>query len=269
VAVAATNIDSPHPNNPILPPRVRHDGPVVFCVLDTTWTAAACCRFSPASLLARTACVSKVATGHWRLLAYPGLSMESLPDDDACAKGTQDWPHAPPHRLRECGVYFLTARCADRRHLLADNGMKDWFQETLLKVAGESGWRLEAWAILSNHYHLVGHSPKGPDGAESLRQMIRKLHSLTTKELNRRENRAGRTRLWQNFRETYLTHQQSYLARLHYVHQNAVHHRLVHRGSDWKWCSAAAFKRAVTPAWLKTIASFRYDEIAAKDQDDP
>ena len=97
--------------------------------------------------------------------------------------------------------------------------------------------------------------------------MIRKLHSLTTRELNQRENQLGRTRLWQNFRETCLTHQHSYLARLHYVHQNAVHHKLVHHGSDYPWCSAAAFEKAVTPAWFKTITSFRYDEIAAKDGD--
>jgi putative transposase len=196
-------------------------------------------------------------------------TMNPLPDEEKCAKGTQDWPHAPPHRLSEGGVYFLTARSAEGRHLFADDAMKDWFQETLFTLAAEFGWKLEAWAILSNHYHLIGHSPKGPEGAESLRNMVRKLHSLTTKELNRRDNQAARTRLWQNFRETHLTHQRSYLARLHYVHQNAVHHKLVTRGSDWKWCSAAEFKQAVTPAWLKTICSFQYDEIASKDQDLP
>ena len=193
--------------------------------------------------------------------------MESLPTTEQIAKGTRDWPHAPPHRLSQSGVYFLTARCAHRRHLLVDDAMKDWFQDSLFRFVDEFGWTLEAWAILANHYHLIGHSPNGPDGAESLRKMIRKLHSLTTKELNRRDGCPGRTRLWQNFRETHLTHQRSYLARLHYVHQNAVHHRLVIKGSDWKWCSAAQFKKTVTPSWLKTICSFKYDEIAAKDHD--
>jgi putative transposase len=195
--------------------------------------------------------------------------MDELPDDEKCAKGTRDWPHAPPHRLGLGGVYFVTSRASEGRHLLADDDMKDWFQETLFTIAKEFEWTLEAWAILSNHYHLIGHSPKGADGAESLREMIRKLHSLTTRELNRRENQTGRTRLWQNFRETCLTHQRSYLARLHYVHQNAVHHQLVAVGSDWKWCSAAEFKKAVSPVWLKTVTSFKYDEIAAKDHDFP
>ena len=191
--------------------------------------------------------------------------MTDLPSEEQSAKGTQDWPHAPPHRLGEGGVYFVTARAAEGRHLLADDAMKDWFQETLFNIVEEFRWNLEAWAILSNHYHFIAHSPKGAEGAQSLRSMIRKLHSLTTKELNRRDNQPGRCRLWQNFRETHLTHQRSYLARLHYVHQNAAHHRLVAKGSDWKWCSASSFMQAVTPAWLKTICSFQYDEIAAKD----
>ena len=188
------------------------------------------------------------------------------PTDRESLKGTRDWPHAPPHRLEEAGAYFLTARARGERNLLESDAMKDWFQDRLLLVADEFGWKLEAWAVLSNHYHLVAHSPPGRDGgAASLGQMAKKLHSLTTKELNRRDSTPGRTRLWMNFRETHLTHQSSYLARLNYVHQNAVHHGLVRRASDWKWCSAGRFKAAVTPAWVRTVASFPFDEIARSD----
>jgi putative transposase len=186
----------------------------------------------------------------------------ALPTDEAC-KGTQNWPHAPPHRLRSAGVYFLTARTSERRHLLAEDALKDWFQVTLFQLIHEAGWRLEAWCILSNHYHLVVHSPE--EGGSSLKVVIQRLHSFTTKELNRRDGTPGRTRLWQNFRETLLDQQASYMARLHYVHQNAVHHGLVKTGSDWKWCSALAFKKAVTPAWMRTVASFKYDRIAELD----
>ncbi len=146
-----------------------------------------------------------------------------------------------------------------------ENDMKDWFQDRLFSLAADHGWKLEAWAILSNHYHLIGHSPE--KGGQTLKPMVTALHSLTTKELNRREGAEGRRRLWQNYRDTALTHQRSYLARLHYVHQNAVHHGLVRVGSQWKWCSAARFKAAVSPAWVKTITSFKYDEIAEKDGD--
>ncbi|MFC7337666.1 hypothetical protein ACFQY0_10800 [Haloferula chungangensis] len=52
---------------------------------------------------------------------------------------------------------------------------------------------------------------------------------------------------------------------MNYVHRNAVHHGIVRLATDYKWCSARKFKNAVSPAWLATIASFKYDEIAEKD----
>lgn len=190
-----------------------------------------------------------------------------VPSAEQCALGTRTWPHAPPHLLQSAGVYLVTARCAERRHLLEADNMKDWFQDQLFALTRAAGWRLEAWAILANHYHFIAHSPPHAPDSSSLRATVQKLHSLTTKKLNQRDRQTGRDRLWQNYRETHLTHQRSYLARLHYVHQNAVHHKLVRVGSLWKWCSASAFKEAVTPAWLKTIASFKYDAIAEQDED--
>jgi putative transposase len=119
-----------------------------------------------------------------------------LPDDEASLKGTRDWPHAPPHRLQSAGVFFLTSRAHGGRHLLMEDDMKDWFQDRLFSLAVDYGWRLEAWAILSNHYHLIGHSP--PAGGQTLRHLVTALHSLTTKERNRRDGAAGRNRLWHN-----------------------------------------------------------------------
>ena len=189
--------------------------------------------------------------------------MTVLPSEDDSMKGTRDWPHAPPHRLSEAGVYFVTARTAEQRHLFHTPERRDWFLRTLFHLTEEKRWRLEAWAVLSNHYHFVAHSPDG--GAESLGPMLQKLHSFATKEANRLDGTPGRTRLWHNFRETHVTFQRSYLARLNYVHQNAVHHGLVAVASDWKWCSAAAFEREATAAWVKTIGSFKFDEIARDD----
>ncbi len=192
--------------------------------------------------------------------------MESqLPDDTTSLHGTRDWPHAPPHRLADAGVYFVTARTRDQQPLLHSPDRRDWFQRTLFQLADEFGWRLEAWAVLSNHYHLVAHSPAGD--ATSLAPFLRKLHSLTTRYLNELDQTPGRSRLWHNYRETHLTLQRGYLARLSYVHQNAVHHGLVALPSHWPWCSAAAFKQMATPAWVKTIASFKFDQIAKNDGD--
>ncbi len=191
--------------------------------------------------------------------------MPFLPSDPESTEGTLDWPHAPPHRLAEAGVYFVTARLTDGIPHLGTPVRRGHFQELLHRLAEKHSWRLEAWAILSNHYHLVGHSPADGTEARSLVPFLRSLHSLSARRWNEEDAQPGRGGLWQNYRETHLTFQRSYLSRLNYVHQNARHHRLVERGSDYPWCSAAAFKKAVTPAWCRTIGRFSFDEIAAAD----
>lgn len=191
------------------------------------------------------------------------MDSDRLPSAEESLKGTRDWPHAPPHRLEEAGVYFVTARTRNQAHWLRTPERRDWFQDLLFAVFREQSWKLEAWAVLSNHYHVVAHSPGG--SAETLGPLLQKLHSQTTKRLNAEDATPGRTRLWQNYRETHLTWQRSYLARLNYVHQNPRHHGLVALASQWPWCSAASFKAAASRAWVQTIASFAFDEIAAED----
>ncbi len=189
-----------------------------------------------------------------------------LPGDAESHAGTRDWPHAPPHRLGESGVYFVTARCLGRVAHFSNEVRRGYLVDRLLALAAHYGWRLEAWAALANHYHFIAHGAGGAPDATSLRKWLRHLHGDTARWVNGLDERAGR-QVWHNFRETRLTHQRSYLARLNYVHQNAVHHGLVPIASQWRWCSAAAFEHAVTPAWAKTVASFRYDEIARADGD--
>ena len=121
--------------------------------------------------------------------------MPDVPSDEECLRGTRHWPHAPPHRLWESGVYFLTARMRGKKHLLHSPERRDWFQQMLFDLFTAAGWKLEAWAVLSNHYHLVAHSP--PGGAETLRSVVQKMHSLTTKRLNAEDGTPGCTRLWQ------------------------------------------------------------------------
>jgi putative transposase len=207
-----------------------------------------------------TDCGTRFARYGWN-----SMNDDDLPSDDEARNGSRNWPHAPPHRLASAGVYFVTARCAQRRHLLNTRERRDFFQAELFKLAQKYQWTLEAWAVLSNHYHLVAHSPD--DGALTLGTFLRHLHSAATKEVNRQDRTSGRSRLWQNYRETHLTLPRGYLARLNYVHNNAAHHRLVAHGWQWPWCSAKAFEAEATPAWAQTVSSFKFDRIAEEDED--
>jgi putative transposase len=172
------------------------------------------------------------------------------------------WPHAPLHQLSAHGTYIVTAGTYKKTHHFRGRNRLSVLHRGLLSVAQRFGWRLEAWAVFSNHYHLVGHSPD--DGAENLAQMLGLLHEKTAKWLNKVDNSDGRE-VWHNFWETKLTHKNSYLARLNYVHQNAVKHGLVHVANQYPWCSAGWFERTARLAQVRTIYGFKIDKLRVLD----
>jgi len=175
------------------------------------------------------------------------------------------WPHAPEHRLCSRGTYFVTASTYLRQHHFAGKTRLAVLHRGLLKLAAEFRWRLEAWAVFSNHYHWIGHSPELEDTAESLSRMLGSLHEKTAKWVNRLDATKGH-KVWHNFRETRLTYEKSYLARLNYVHQNPVRHGLVSVANQYPWCSARWFERTASPAQIKTIYRFKIDKITLPDE---
>ena len=160
------------------------------------------------------------------------------------APQTVSWPHAPLHELSARGTYIVTAGTYQKAHHFRTRARLQVLHRGLLSV----GWRLEAWAVFSNHYHFVEHSPDY--GADNLGQMLGLLHEKTAKWINRLDNTAGR-KVWRNFWETRLTHTISYLARLNYVHQNPVKHGLVAVANQYPWCSAGWFERTASEDHLR------------------
>jgi putative transposase len=68
-----------------------------------------------------------------------------------------------------------------------------------------------------------------------------------------------------NFWDTKLTYEKSYLARLHYVHQNAVKHGLVSVANQYQWCSARWFEQIASPAMVRSIYRFKIDRLNIRD----
>ena len=173
----------------------------------------------------------------------------------------QHWPHAPAHWLFEPGIYMVTASTYQKIHHLTTAHRRDDFQQDLFSIAAEFGWQLEAWAILSNHYHFVARSPSDPS---TLRQFIAKLHKTSSKRLNQEDQKPGR-KVWFQYWDTLLTFQKSYLARLNYVNNNPVKHGIVAKAENYPWCSAAWFNKNAPASFAKVVASFKIDRVNVYD----
>jgi putative transposase len=172
------------------------------------------------------------------------------------------------HRLSSRGTFIVTAGTYLKAHIFRSANRLAVLHRGLLSVAQEFRWRLEAWSVFSNHYHFVGHSPEDSCGADSLTEMLSKLHEKTAKWTNALDHADGR-QVWHNFWETRLTYEKSYLARLNYVHQNPVKHGLVLVANQYPWCSASWFERSARPAQVRTIYGFPVDRLRVYDEYDP
>ena len=177
---------------------------------------------------------------------------------------SKDWPHAPVHRISEQGTYLVTAGTVHKQHWFRSADRLHLLEAKLLELAMQYCWHLEAWAVFSNHYHFVGHS--GADSGD-LNTLLGHLHTVTASEINRMDSITER-QVWHNYWDTRLTFEKSYLARLNYVHQNAVKHGLVQVANQYPWCSAAWFERTATPAQVKTIYGFKIDKVHVFDDFD-
>ena len=174
----------------------------------------------------------------------------------------QQWPHAPLHWLHNQGAYMVTAGTYQKIHHFKTPERLTLLHDSLLQYAQEFGWGLRAWAVFSNHYHFVGVSPADPG---TLRPFLTKLHGTTAKTINELDGQKGR-KVWHQYWDSHLSHQRSFLARLNYVQQNPVRHKLVDHATEYVWCSASWFERAASPTFVKTVKSFKIDNVNVYDE---
>lgn len=172
-----------------------------------------------------------------------------------------NWPHAPSHLFVPHATYLITAGTYLKRMLFDTPAKRDYLMETLFEQAQLWNWHLEAWAILANHYHIVACAP---EDAETLKPMLNAIHSKTAVWVNKIDGQSGR-KCWYRYRDTCLTHQKSYLARLNYTHQNPVKHGIVKDAEDYRWCSMAWFKLRAEPKYRDLVLSMKCDQLNVED----
>ena len=146
-----------------------------------------------------------------------------------------EWPHSPPHRFFEPGTYMITAGTYLKAHIFNVPEKRSLLMEKLFALSAEFEISLQAWAIMSNHYHVICSSGESP---ENLKKLLYRLHKETALRINEMEHSAGR-KVWFQYWDRRIRDQKSYYARLRYVHENPVHHGIVPVAENYEWCSAS------------------------------
>jgi putative transposase len=142
---------------------------------------------------------------------------------------------------------------------------REVFEETLEEVVGRTGWRVYAYALMGNHYHLVFKTPKANlvDGMTWFQNTVTKRHNA--------RNRL-RGHLFSGRYKAVLVEENEYLSTLiHYVHLNPVRAKLVAVKDgieNYPWCSLVDYIRPVSKrrSWLAVeqgLAHLDYADTAA------
>lgn len=68
-------------------------------------------------------------------------------------------------------------------------------------------------------------------------------------------------KVWYQYWDSKISFHTSYLARLNYVHRNAVKHGLVLNASEYRFCSARRFEKEAPKSFVKSVYSFDYNKV--------
>jgi len=140
-----------------------------------------------------------------------------------------------PLRLEHEGaLWHVTSRGDDRRAIFEDDGDRQGFLDVLAGVIGMFRWRLHAYVLMGNHYHLLVETPEA-----NLGRGMRQLNGIYTQRMNRRHRRVGH--LFQGRYKAILVEREAHLVELgRYIVLNPVRAGMVRSAANWPWSSYAA-----------------------------
>ncbi len=169
--------------------------------------------------------------------------------------------HRPPHLFRPQSIYFVTGATLKKKPFLNTDTKKENLQIVLQQQAKRLDWDIQAWVIFDNHYHFVG---KAPEEHKSLKRLIRSVHSINAKYVNKQDGVSGR-RIWYNYWDTCITNEGSYLARLHYVHVNPVKHGIVQNPEDYSYSSYSWFMNSFEADFCNSVMNLPINQLKIID----
>jgi len=143
-------------------------------------------------------------------------------------------------------LYHIINRGNYRRDIFETEGAAQAFEKCLFETCEKSGWRLHAYVIMRNHFHLAVETPQG--------NLVKGMHWLQgtfATRFNRFRSEQGY--LFQRRYQAILVEPGPTLSYVvNYIHLNPVKCGLltVDRMDEYRWCSFRRFVQKNRPAFL-------------------
>ena len=157
-------------------------------------------------------------------------------------------PHQPPHLAVDQTLYLLTAACYEHRAHMHTAERRQAVLDLLFEQFIHRGMEIQAWAVLSNHYHLLVHVTE----FKALGEIFRRVHGCTSRDWNKEEQMQGR-KVWFRYSDRGIRSEAHYYTTLNYIHYNPVKHKLVASPYDWPWSSVLWYRENKGRGWLRDL----------------
>ena len=156
--------------------------------------------------------------------------------------------HHPLHIYKDETIYFVTARTIKKEKFFNTGEKKKILLQALKKSLEDYRYLPFAWIILSNHYHLLFKAKKGED----LGHFISSLGSLSSKDLNKLDDKKGRN-IWFQYWDYCPRNEKDFYQHFNYIHHNPVKHGYVKIQDDvlkYPFCSYNQWMAKKGEEWM-------------------
>lgn len=143
--------------------------------------------------------------------------------------------------------YHVINRGNYKRNLFGDSAASEAFERTLAETAQRFGWKIHAYVVMRNHFHLAVEISE-PNLSEGMKW----LQGTWVRRYNGLRRIVGRP--FQGRYKALLVEPGEHLGRVcHYIHLNPVRAKVVEAGRamDFRWSSLPKFMKADRPGWLE------------------
>ena len=141
----------------------------------------------------------------------------------------------PPHIYQDNTIYFISVKTIQGERYFDIENKKDVLFKVLKRATDKFNVQLFAWAILSNHYHLLFKLSSGKD----LGIFIRNINENSARILNEQDNEQGR-KIWYQYLDYCIRSEKDFYQHFNYIHHNPVKHKYVKEQDNvlnYKFCS--------------------------------
>jgi len=131
-----------------------------------------------------------------------------------------NFKNRPQHLKIDNSFYFFTIRTVNGQWFLRPDAYKKILLEILLDKSKKFGFKLIAYVILANHYHLMVKI----DTASAIPKFIGEVNGASARAINKADGVIQR-KFWWNYYDHIIRDEADFFKHINYIHQNPVKHQ--------------------------------------------